>query len=103
MLPLLVEDVSFSAGGRTIIDRVSCEFAPGPRTVILGPNGSGKSVFMRLCHGLLVPTAGRIVWRSGRWTRSPFRTVASGSAVRMCTERRRPSGEARSVWTGARR
>jgi tungstate transport system ATP-binding protein len=38
----------------------------GPRTVILGPNGSGKSVLMRLCHGLLAPTSGRIVWRGSR-------------------------------------
>jgi tungstate transport system ATP-binding protein len=60
---LLLEDVSFVAGGRVIIDRVSCELAAGPRTVILGPNGSGKSVLMRLCHGLLTPTSGRIVWR----------------------------------------
>jgi tungstate transport system ATP-binding protein len=63
VLPLLLEDVSFVAGGRVIIDRVSCELAAGPRTVILGPNGSGKSVLMRLCHGLLTPTSGRIVWR----------------------------------------
>jgi tungstate transport system ATP-binding protein len=63
VLPLLLEDVSFVAGGRAILDRVSCEFTPGPRTVILGPNGSGKSVLMRLCHGLLAPTSGRIVWR----------------------------------------
>ena len=66
MLPLLLEEVSFVAGGRSIIDRVSCEFTPGPRTVILGPNGSGKSVLMRLCHGLLKPTSGRIVWRGSR-------------------------------------
>jgi tungstate transport system ATP-binding protein len=63
VLPLLLEEVSFIAGGRVIIDRVSCELAAGPRTVILGPNGSGKSVLMRLCHGLLKPTSGRIVWR----------------------------------------
>ena len=63
MLPLVLQDVSFVAGGRAIIDRVSCELAAGPRTVILGPNGSGKSVLMRLCHGLLTPTVGRIVWR----------------------------------------
>ena len=66
MLPLVLEEVSFVAGGRTIIDRVSCEFGAGPRTLILGPNGSGKSVLMRLCHGLLKPTSGRIVWRGGR-------------------------------------
>ena len=66
MLPLLLDNVSFVAGGRAIIDRVSCELAMGPRTVILGPNGSGKSVLMRLCHGLLAPTSGRIVWQGSR-------------------------------------
>jgi tungstate transport system ATP-binding protein len=63
MLPLLLEDVSFVVGGRAIIDRITCDLEAGPRTVILGPNGSGKSVLMRLCHGLLTPTSGRIVWR----------------------------------------
>ncbi len=71
MLPLILEDVSFVAGGRAIIDRVSCEIAAGPRTLILGPNGSGKSVLMRLCHGLLTPTAGRIVWRGSADARRP--------------------------------
>jgi len=71
MLPLILEDVTFVARDRTIIDRVSCEFTPGPRTVILGPNGAGKSVLMRLCHGLLAPTAGSVVWRGGRDERRP--------------------------------
>ena len=71
MLPLILEDVSFVASGRTIIDGVSCEFTGGPRTVILGPNGSGKSVLMRLCHGLLTPTSGRVVWRGSRDDRRP--------------------------------
>jgi tungstate transport system ATP-binding protein len=41
---------------------VSVALAAGPRTIILGPNGAGKSVLMRLCHGLLAPTSGRIAW-----------------------------------------
>jgi tungstate transport system ATP-binding protein len=63
MLPLVLDQVSFAANGRTIIDRVSVEIGEGPRTVILGPNGAGKSVLMRLCHGLLEPTAGAVLWR----------------------------------------
>jgi len=63
VLPLVLEDVSFAVNGRVIIDRISVEIAAGPRTVILGPNGAGKSVLMRLCHGLLKPTAGVIAWR----------------------------------------
>ncbi len=63
MLPLVLNDVSFDVNGRRIIDRISVEFAEGPRTVIIGHNGAGKSVLMRLCHGLLQPTAGSITWK----------------------------------------
>lgn len=63
MLPLVLDQVTFAVNGKTIIDRVSMEVAEGPRTIILGPNGAGKSVLMRLCHGLLRPTAGSIIWR----------------------------------------
>jgi tungstate transport system ATP-binding protein len=63
VLPLILEQVSFAVNGKTIIDSMSAEIGAGPRTVILGPNGAGKSVLMRLCHGLLKPTAGVIAWR----------------------------------------
>src|SRR6267378_4142426 len=53
ILPLRLADVSFAAGGRTIIDRVSLEIETGPSTILLGANGAGKSVLMRLMHGLL--------------------------------------------------
>jgi tungstate transport system ATP-binding protein len=63
MLPLVLDQVSFAVNGRAIIDRISAEIGAGPRSIILGPNGAGKSVLMRLCHGLLRPTSGSIVWR----------------------------------------
>jgi tungstate transport system ATP-binding protein len=66
VLPLVLDRVFFTANGRTIIERVSAEIVAGPRTIILGPNGAGKSVLMRLCHGLLEPTAGRVEWRGAR-------------------------------------
>jgi len=59
-----MEGVSFSAGGRTIIDRVSLDIEAGPSTILLGANGAGKSVLMRLMHGLLQPTAGEVHWRT---------------------------------------
>src|SRR5512145_2394168 len=62
ILPLRLHEVSFVAGGRTIVDRISLEIEAGPRTIILGPNGAGKSVLMRLCHGLLDASSGRIEW-----------------------------------------
>jgi tungstate transport system ATP-binding protein len=62
VLPLRLEQVSFVINGRAIIDRVSLSVEAGSRTIILGPNGAGKSVLMRLCHGLLAPTSGRLAW-----------------------------------------
>jgi tungstate transport system ATP-binding protein len=62
LLPLQLSQVSFVAGGRTILDDVSLELTAGPRTVILGPNGAGKSVLLRICHGLLAPKSGTLRW-----------------------------------------
>jgi tungstate transport system ATP-binding protein len=62
ILPLKLDQVAFLAGGREIIPPLSLEIGAGPTTVILGANGAGKSVLMRLMHGLLAPTAGRVAW-----------------------------------------
>jgi len=66
MLPLELDRLTFSVGTTPIIQGISARIEAGPRTIILGPNGAGKSVLMRLCHGLLQPTAGRIVWHGLR-------------------------------------
>lgn len=60
LLPLCLNDVSYAAGGKQLVDRVSLTIDAGPRTVLLGPNGAGKSVLLRLCHGLLQPTSGQV-------------------------------------------
>lgn len=65
-LPLALESVSFALRGKTLIDSVSARIDPGPFTIIMGPNGAGKSLLLRLCHGLLEPTRGRIVWLGPR-------------------------------------
>ena len=58
ILPLRLEGISF----RHIIQPLSLEIGAGPSTIILGANGAGKSVLMRLMHGLLAPSAGRVAW-----------------------------------------
>jgi tungstate transport system ATP-binding protein len=63
ILPLLLEGVTYAVAGRTLIESISLAIEAGPRTVILGPNGAGKSLLLRLCHGLIPPSAGRIAWR----------------------------------------
>ncbi|WP_416899879.1 MAG: phosphate ABC transporter ATP-binding protein [Minwuia sp.] len=62
ILPLELEDVTLSAGGRRLLDGVSMTVPAGKRTVILGPNGAGKSLLLRICHGLLHPDGGRVQW-----------------------------------------
>jgi len=62
ILPLRLERVSFAAGGRTIIETLDLTLEAGASTVILGANGAGKSVLMRLMHGLLAPSTGRVAW-----------------------------------------
>ena len=66
MLPLELDQLTFGVNGTSIINGISAKIEAGPRTIILGPNGAGKSVLMRLCHGLLEPTSGSIVWHGAR-------------------------------------
>jgi tungstate transport system ATP-binding protein len=63
--PLLqLEHVTFAVRGTTLIDAVSFSLAPRRRTVLLGPNGAGKSLTLKLCHGLIAPTSGRVLPRT---------------------------------------
>jgi len=62
ILPLALKDVSFAIGDKRLIKNVSCVFAQDLCTVIVGPNGAGKSLLLRLCHGLVRPSSGAIVW-----------------------------------------
>ena len=65
ILPLRVDGLIFEAGNRRLLDDISFVLEAGNRSVILGPNGAGKSLMLRLCHGLITPTAGRIAWGDG--------------------------------------
>lgn len=65
ILPLTLDGVGFAAGGRTLLEGVSLCLEAGSRTIILGPNGAGKSLLLRLCHGLLAPSAGSVRWSGG--------------------------------------
>ncbi|MBW7837081.1 MAG: ATP-binding cassette domain-containing protein [Sphingomonadales bacterium] len=63
LLPLRLEGLSFVAGDRLVVDHITADIAPDRITVVLGHNGAGKSMLMRLCHGLMSPTAGAIRWQ----------------------------------------
>jgi len=59
ILPLTLEEVTFL----DIIKPLSLELEAGTSTIVLGANGAGKSVLLRLMHGLLAPSSGRVRWR----------------------------------------
>jgi tungstate transport system ATP-binding protein len=62
ILPLRLEDVSYEIGGKRFVDGLTMTLNAGARTVVMGPNGAGKSLTLRLCHGLIRPTSGRVLW-----------------------------------------
>ena len=63
ILPGRLDNLCLEAGGRRLIDGLSLTLEAGPRTVILGPNGAGKSLTLRLAHGLIAPSTGRVAWQ----------------------------------------
>lgn len=62
ILPLSADGLVFEAEGRRLLDGVSFTIPQGGTTAIIGPNGAGKSLALRICHGLIPPSSGRVVW-----------------------------------------
>jgi len=66
ILPLKLDGVWYRGReGIPLIKDFNLELGAGSRTMIIGPNGAGKSLLLRLCHGLLKPSEGRIDWAVG--------------------------------------
>lgn len=63
ILPLAVTDLGYAVDGKPLLAGLSFTLEPRRTTLVLGPNGAGKSLLLRLCHGLLRPSAGSIAWR----------------------------------------
>jgi tungstate transport system ATP-binding protein len=84
IFPLELESVRFGRNGHAIIEDVSLRIEADKRTVILGANGAGKSVLMRLMHGLLSPTGGRILW-AGRDRRPPSQAMVFQRPIMLRT------------------
>jgi tungstate transport system ATP-binding protein len=61
-LPLRLTGVRYAVGGTTLIPNLDLMLGGHGITAILGPNGAGKSLTLRLCHGLIQPTAGAVEW-----------------------------------------
>lgn len=57
---LRARDISYSAGGRQILDQVGFELSKAQITTIIGPNGAGKSTLANIVTGLIDGFEGRI-------------------------------------------
>lgn len=71
-LPIVVENLTYEAGGQRRVDVSALEIRAAGPTMILGPNGAGKSLFLRLLHGLIDPTSGAILF-AGKVADKPLR------------------------------
>lgn len=65
ILPLRLSDISFTARGasKRLLKDIDLTIEAGGRTLVLGANGAGKSLLLRICHGLLAPTKGQVIWQ----------------------------------------
>lgn len=69
ILPLELRGISLARGGKQVLKDIELRLDGAPsRTLIVGPNGAGKSLLLRVCHGMVAPDRGDVVWahRGGR-------------------------------------
>jgi iron(III) transport system ATP-binding protein len=57
---LSFQSVSFSLGGKQVLDNISFSVSPGEIACLLGPSGCGKTSVLRLAAGIAVPDSGSI-------------------------------------------
>lgn len=55
---IVARGLSRDYGRRRALDAVNLEIHAGRIVALLGPNGAGKSTFLKLCAGMIEPTAG---------------------------------------------
>ena len=57
---LEIRNISFSWGGRPLLEDVSFSVAPGETVALAGANGAGKTTLLKILVGLCVPTSGTV-------------------------------------------
>ena len=62
ILPLRVRALGLRINGTDLLAGVNFNLARGGPTVVLGANGAGKTLLLKLCHGLLRPSTGEVIW-----------------------------------------
>jgi tungstate transport system ATP-binding protein len=62
LLPLQLDQLRFVSDRLELIKGISVTIDQPGISVVMGPNGAGKSLLLRLMHGLLEPSGGRVLW-----------------------------------------
>ncbi len=79
-MPLLsLRDVSFTYGGRHLLEHISFQIERGERVGLLGRNGCGKSTLMKLINGELNLDGGEILREAGMRVGRLIQEVPMGS------------------------
>ena len=68
---LTLNDVVVAFDALRAVDGVSLSVPRGQRRAIIGPNGAGKTTLFNAITGVILPTAGRIVFNADDITRQP--------------------------------
>ncbi|MBK8231300.1 MAG: ATP-binding cassette domain-containing protein [Candidatus Eisenbacteria bacterium] len=78
---LEASNLSFVAGGRTVLDRMSCAVRPATVLALVGPNGAGKTTVLRHLAGEIVPQSGGVRLDGLPLAAWPAETLARRRAV----------------------
>lgn len=90
---IVLQDVSFSYGGKAVLKHVSTTFYAGKKYVIVGASGEGKTTLLRVLLKQLVPDEGEIFWNQ-----YPYSEIGKGDLIRkFCYVAQNPMMFRRSV------
>jgi ABC transport system ATP-binding/permease protein len=78
-----LEDVTISAGGRALLDRVTWRLGPGDRLGMVGVNGSGKTSLLNVLDGTVLARPGLARPAAGDTGLRADGTVVRGKTVRL--------------------
>ncbi|MEL6746438.1 MAG: ATP-binding cassette domain-containing protein [Pseudomonadota bacterium] len=83
-----LEDVALTINGKRLVRGLSAEIPAHGITALMGANGAGKSLTLKLLHGLITPTDGKVSWAT---------SIAHAEAPRQAMVFQRPVLLRRSV------